>query len=83
MLLTFWLQIPINKPHQVEILESSSDLGCVESSSIFRDAFPWASLESYSTLFISKQRTTSERPQNAYVTIPRKNSPPLQYSMHR
>jgi hypothetical protein len=48
MLPTFWLQVAVNESHQVEILESSRDLGCIESSSIFRDAFPWASLESYS-----------------------------------
>jgi hypothetical protein len=44
---TFWLQITVNKSHQMEILKGGGDLGCIESSSIFRNAFPRPSLESY------------------------------------
>ena len=44
--LTLRLEIPVDEPHQTQVLESSDDLSSVESGVLLRQTFSWTSLES-------------------------------------
>jgi hypothetical protein len=43
---TFWLQIPIDETHQMQILERSRDFSCVEPRCIFVHTLVWPGLKS-------------------------------------
>lgn len=76
VMLTLRLQIPVNETHQVEIFQRGCYLSSVEPCVIFQNALPRSSLQRCNDC---QYRFTDVHS----INIPRKNSPPLQYSIQR
>lgn len=45
--LTLWLQISVNKSHEVKVFQRCRNLGRIESCGIFINTFVWSSLKCY------------------------------------